>query len=60
MPQPSRLSGKGPLGDKGVIVAYKANNVVLIPKPDTAVTLPGFLLKDYKDPAVLYANQTVM
>lgn len=39
------LSGKGPLGNKGVIVAYKANNAVFIPRPDTAVTSPGFILK---------------
>ncbi len=50
------LSGKGPLGDQGMIVAYKANNAVFIPaKPsstipaESALVCPGFISKSYKD-----------
>jgi len=48
------LSGKGPLGETGMIVAYKANNAVFIPAVSSGSTLTcaGFIPKDYKGTAV--------
>jgi type II secretory pathway pseudopilin PulG len=52
------VSGKGPLGDEGIIVAYKANNAVFIAAvpsgsvpAESAQVCPGFIPKTYKDTA---------
>jgi type II secretory pathway pseudopilin PulG len=50
------LSGKGPLGDRGIIVAYKGNNAVFIPgvpsgtiPSESAIVCAGFIPKTYQD-----------
>jgi hypothetical protein len=50
------LTGNGPFGSKGIVVAYKANNAVFITgtpagtPAGTTVVCPGFISKDFKDP----------
>jgi type II secretory pathway pseudopilin PulG len=44
------LSGHGPFGKKGVVVAYKSNNAVFIPATDSGVC-PGFISKKFQDTA---------
>jgi type II secretory pathway pseudopilin PulG len=45
------LSGNGPFGKKGVVVAYKGNNAVFIPGTlsGTTVECPGFISSAFKD-----------
>jgi type II secretory pathway pseudopilin PulG len=45
------LSGKGPFGKKGMVVAYKGNNAIFIPGvPDgSTVICRGFISKSFKD-----------
>jgi type II secretory pathway pseudopilin PulG len=46
------LSGRGPFGKEGVIVAYKNNSAKFIPgiAAGTTVVSPGFISKEFKDP----------
>jgi type II secretory pathway pseudopilin PulG len=45
------LSGNGPFGKKGIVVAYKANNAAFIPgtPSGTTVECPGFISTAFKD-----------
>jgi len=45
------LSGNGPFGKKGIVVAYKGNNAAFIAgvPSGTGVTCPGFISKEFKD-----------
>ena len=47
------LSGNGPFGKKGIVVAYKGNNVAFIEgvPSGTSMTCPGFISKAFKDTA---------